>query len=293
MACCCCNKVKRVNIFNIKIPECRCGGSVKFEGSIYKTLLCNKGCKCVQFFLGDPISYKCYNITKEDKIKTQEYCKKTDTSFYIHCPLITNLAKENSKSSIDFLAKELDVIKDLPASCVLHIGKVGTINNVANNINYLSNSGKIPLSTDTRTPFKLLLENAAGQGTELGKNWDEIRHLYEALDYTRVGVCIDTQHAFASGMCAFQTHEDVVKLFEEASHITKDGISMIHINDSLKLFNSNVDRHAPLSKGHIWYKEQEGLNTLLDFTYGNSIDLISETSDPTSDINIIGKYITP
>jgi endonuclease IV len=140
-------------------------------------------------------------------------------------------------------------------------------------------------------PFKLLLENAAGQGTELGRNWEEIRHLYEALDHTKIGICVDTQHAFASSMCSFQTHEDVVNLFDEASYITKQGISMIHLNDSTKQFKSNVDRHAPVSKGHMWYKEQESFNTLLDFAYGNCIDLISETSDPNNDINIINNYM--
>jgi deoxyribonuclease-4 len=296
MDCCCCtetfnDKIKKINKLNIKIPECRCGDSIRFEGSIYKTLLKNNNCKCKQFFLGDPINYKCYNITEDDKIKTQEFCKKTDTTFYIHCPFVANLAKDNSHKSIEVLSNELNVVKDLPAACVLHIGKVGTIKNVADNLNYLTNIGKLPISTDTKVPFKLLLENAAGQGTELGRNWEEIRHLYEALDHTKVGICIDTQHAFASNMCSFQTHQDVVNLFDEASYITKQGISMIHLNDSFKPINSNVDRHAPVSKGHIWYKEKESFETLLDFAYGNCIDLISETSDPNNDIDIINNYM--
>lgn len=291
MDCCCCVKVKKINKLNIKIPECRCGGSIKFEGSIYKTLINNKGCKCNQFFLGDPINYKCYKITEDDKNKTQKYCKDTDTTFYIHCPFIANLAKENSENSIDVISNELNVVSDLPAACVLHIGKVGTLKNVADNINYLNNIKKLPISTDTKVPYKLLLENASGQGTELGRNWEEIRKLYEAIDYTKIGLCIDTQHAFASGMCSFESHEDVVNLFDEASYICKQGISMIHLNDSLKTFKSNVDRHAPISKGHIWYSKKEGLETLLDYTYGNCIDLISETQEPINDIDIVQSYI--
>lgn len=56
------------------------------------------------------------------------------------------------------------------------------------------------------------------------------------MDYTRVGLCIDTQHAFAFGICKFQTYEDVIKLFDMSNSITN------------KLYMSNNDRHSPALK---------------------------------------------
>src|SRR5690606_22896129 len=143
----------------------------------------------------------------------------------------------------------------------------------------------------SRVPFHLLLEIAAGQGSELGRSWEEIRHLYEALDYTRVGLCVDTQHAFASGMCSFQTHEDVVKLFDAANGIAPKGISMIHLNDSTKPFGSQVDRHASLRNGYIWSESDEGLKSLIKISKSYGMDLVSETDDPVSDSILVNNYM--
>jgi deoxyribonuclease-4 len=242
-------------------------------------------------FLGNPTTYECKTITFEDKQRTLDYCLQTDTSFYIHCPYVANLAKPECTKSINIINKQLDTISGLPAACVLHIGKVGTIENVAQHINEIQTTGHLPLSNHSRVPFHLLLEIAAGQGSELGRSWEEIRHLYEALDYTRIGLCIDTQHAFASGMCSFQTHEDVVNLFDAANYIAPKGISMIHINDSAREFGSQIDRHSALRTGHIWYNSDEGLRSLIKLSKDYGMDLISETDNPIGDSMLIQQYM--
>lgn len=262
-----------------------------FIKSLHDTVSSQPTCKCVQMFLGDPITYDCRTITQEDKQRTLEYCTRTDTSFYIHCPLIANLAKSDCARSINVISKELDAVAGLPGACVLHIGKVGTIENVAQRINEIQATGHLPTSHHSRVPFHLLLEIAAGQGSELGRSWEEIRHLYEALDYTRVGLCVDTQHAFASGMCSFQTHEDVVRLFDAANSIAPKGISMIHLNDSTKPFGSQVDRHAPLRNGYIWSESDEGLKSLIKISKSYGMDLVSETDDPVSDSILVNHYM--
>jgi deoxyribonuclease-4 len=260
-------------------------------GSLYDTISSQPGCKCTQMFLGDPVTYNCQTITKEDKNRTLEYCTRTDTTFYIHCPLIANLAKPDCSRSVNVISKELDAVSGLPGACVLHIGKVGTIENVAQRINEIQGNGHLPVSHHSRVPFHLLLEIAAGQGTELGRSWEEIRHLYEALDHSRVGLCVDTQHAFASGMCSFQTHEDVVRLFDSATNIAPKGISMIHLNDSAKPFGSRVDRHASLRNGHIWSQSDEGLRSLIEISKSYGMDLVSETDDPASDSVLVDYYM--
>lgn len=296
MACCCDHKPLRLNV---RKPGHRCGATVPFLGTLSQTVSFLDGCNCCQTFMGSPISYECATITPEDKTITANHCLDTDTTFYIHCPLIANLAKTNCKPAINVISKQLDIVSGLPGACVLHVGKglssgasskKGTIENVAQNINAIQASGHLPASHHQRIPFHLLLEVAAGQGTELGKTWEEIRHLYEALDSTRVGLCIDTQHAFASGMCSFQTHEDVVKLWDMVSSIAPKGISMVHLNDSTKAFGSRVDRHAPLRQGHIWHNSDEGLHSLIKIASECGLDLVSETKDPFGDIALIKSY---
>jgi deoxyribonuclease-4 len=272
--------------------------TMPYVGNLYDTVSMggSSPLKCVQTFLGDPTTYNCASVSAAEKQLTAEYCVAHDTTFYVHCPLITNLAKtRGAGQSIRVVSDELDVVAGLPAACVLHVGKhlngKGSIETLGRNINDLELNGHLPRSHHQRVPFHLLLEIAAGQGTELGRNWEEIRHLYEALDYTRVGLCIDTQHAYASGMCEFQTHEQVVKLFDSAGSIVHRGVSMVHLNDSEKPFGSQVDRHAPLTRGYIWNRNQEGLKSLVNLSKDIGMDLISETSDPLADNLLVAQYM--
>lgn len=92
-------------------------------------------------------------------------------------------------------------------------------------------------------------------------------------------------------MCSFQTHEDVVKLFDDANSITPKGISMIHLNDSAKEFGSQVDRHAALRTGHIWYHSDEGLKSLIKISKDYGMDLISETDNPIGDSMLVERYM--
>ena len=185
---------------------CRCGADVSLQRTLYSTVS-SAGTKCCQLYLGNYLSYNCRTLSKEDKEQTLEYCEKHGCSFYVHCPLIANLAKVDSHDSVRVVSKELDNIADLPCACVLHVGKVGSIEQVAANIDDIITAGFIEHSSFERVPYKLLLETAAGQGSELGRNWEEMRHLYEGIDKTRIGICLDTQHAFAAGMCSFADHE--------------------------------------------------------------------------------------
>ena len=92
-------------------------------------------------------------------------------------------------------------------------------------------------------------------------------------------------------MCSFQTHEDVVKLFDAANSITRKGISMIHLNDSAKEWESRVDRHAPLRTGYIWTQSDEGLQSLIHISQDYGLDLISETDNPVADSLLVSHYM--
>ena len=101
-------------------------------------------------------------------------------------------------------------------------------------------------------PCALLVENAAGAGGTVGRSFDELaRILAAAGDDDRLGVCLDTQHLFASGV-SYATPEDadaVVADLERAVGLER--LACLHLNDSKVPLGANRDRHENLGAGEI------------------------------------------
>lgn len=102
--------------------------------------------------------------------------------------------------------------------------------------------------------FKVLtcFENAAGQGTNVGYRFEHIARLIDLTeDKKRVGVCFDTQHAFAAGY-DIRTEAGYKKVFNELDKIVGiNWLNCFHLNDSKKELGSRVDRHEHIGKGFI------------------------------------------
>lgn len=271
---------------------CRYGSHIQLQSTLFQTI-CHDNCKCCQIYLGNKLSYQCRDLSFEDKQMTYDYCMLHNKSFYVHCPLITNLAKSDDNDPINIktmniIAKELLQIQYLPAACVLHIGHGDSLNNITNRLNYLDNANYLKLS-NTRVNKPLLLEVAAGQKNELGKTLEEVRHIFEGLDKNKIGICLDTQHLYASSMCNFNNHESVVKLFDDIESITS--IGLVHLNDSKKEFGSKVDRHASLGNGYIWSRDMESLHSIINICTEKQIDIVTETDDSYNDELLIKSII--
>lgn len=108
---------------------------------------------------------------------------------------------------------------------------------------------------------RLLIENNAGLGGCVGAKFQEIRQMLDALDNdSRVAVCYDTCHAFASGYDE-RTVEDVKKTIDELDRVIgMDRVMVVHANDSVTGLGSNRDRHANIGTGQIG---EEGFKALL------------------------------
>lgn len=97
-----------------------------------------------------------------------------------------------------------------------------------------------------------VIENTAGQGSNVGNRFEEIRTIIEHVDdKSRVGVCIDTCHAFTAGyeMNTLEGYGLTWKKFDEI--IGFEYLKGMHINDSKKELGSRVDRHDNIGKGFI------------------------------------------
>ena len=95
-----------------------------------------------------------------------------------------------------------------------------------------------------------VIENTAGQGTNLGFQFEHLAEIIDQVDdKSRVGVCIDTCHAFAAGY-DLQTAESCTTVFAEFDRIVGfDFLRGMHLNDSKKGLGSRVDRHHSLGEG--------------------------------------------
>ena len=124
-----------------------------------------------------------------------------------------------------------------------------------------------------------VIENTAGQGTNLGHTFEQIAHIIDRVeDKSRVGVCIDTAHTLAAGY-DIKTTEGFIDTFNKFDKII--GFSYLrgmHINDSKKDLASKVDRHDSIGKGLM------GLTTfkmLMNDPRFDNIPMILETPDET------------
>ena len=125
----------------------------------------------------------------------------------------------------------------------------------------------------------LVIENTAGQGSNLGYRFEHLRYLIDkTADKSRVGVCLDTAHMFAAGydIRSKEAYEATMKEFDEV--VGFEYLKGMHINDSKAKFASRVDRHQSLGKGEIGL---DAFRFIMQDPRLDNIPLILETIDDT------------
>lgn len=123
-----------------------------------------------------------------------------------------------------------------------------------------------------------VIENTAGQGTNLGHRFEHLATIIEQVDdKSRVGVCIDTCHAFAAGYDLRSAEATTATLDEFARVVGFDYLRGMHLNDAKSEFASRVDRHHSLGHGNIGL---EAFATLMRDPRIDGIPLILETIEP-------------
>jgi AP endonuclease-1 len=101
----------------------------------------------------------------------------------------------------------------------------------------------------------IVLENSAGQGNSVGSKFEELRKIIDRVkEQERIGVCLDTCHLFAAGydIRSEAAYQKTMRHFDET--IGFGFLRGIHLNDSKAEFNSGLDRHENIGKGHIGIK---------------------------------------
>jgi probable endonuclease 4 len=124
---------------------------------------------------------------------------------------------------------------------------------------------------------KLVIENTAGQGSNLGYKFEHLAHLIDKInDRGRVGVCLDTCHTFAAGY-DLRSNEAYAKTMRDFDAIVGyEFLSAMHLNDSKFGINSRKDRHESLGKGHLGI---DAFKNIINDERIGEIPLILETID--------------
>jgi len=126
---------------------------------------------------------------------------------------------------------------------------------------------------------KLVIENTAGQGTNLGYKFEHLAYIIERIDdKSRVGVCLDTCHTFTAGydLRTPETYEHTMSEFDRI--VGFEYLCAMHINDSKPPLGAKVDRHQSLGMGELGW---EPFRLIMNDDRMNDMPLILETIDET------------
>ena len=195
-----------------------------------------------------------------------------------HASYLINLASENR----ELRTRSRDAFADELARCdilgipylVLHPGAAGTapVNKA---------TARVAKALDQifkrrpRLRTMPLLETTAGQGTTLGRSFDELGAILDKLAHPeRVGVCIDTCHVFAAGYDIRRPEAYAQMISEAERRVGLRRIRCWHLNDSLRELGSHRDRHAHIGRGHIG---MAGFRNLLADPRFRDVPMILET----------------
>lgn len=130
-----------------------------------------------------------------------------------------------------------------PGSHLKEVDEETCLNTIADSIN---------MALDKVPDVMAVIENTAGQGTNVGYKFEHIAYIIDRIkDKSRVGVCLDTCHTFTAGY-DLSSKEAYEKTFEDFDRIVgMKYLKAIHLNDSKKELSSKVDRHDSIGKGLI------------------------------------------
>ncbi len=205
------------------------------------------GANTFMIYTGAPQNTKRSPIEKLKIEEGKEFMAKNNISeIVVHAPYIINLAsyKEDTYNlAIDFLKQEIDRTTAIGSDyIVLHPGAFTDktaeygIERIANGLN--------EVLTENTKPF-ICLETMAGKGSEVGRNFEELKAIIDKVDRNeKIGICLDTCHLHDSGYDIVNDFDNVMKYFDNI--IGLDKVKVIHVNGSLNKCGAKKDRHANL-----------------------------------------------
>jgi len=234
------------------------------------------GCETLQIFSRNPRGWRFSPLDPHQvelfKVKARE---EGLHPLVVHMPYLPNLASPDEglyRRSVASLRAEVERCHLLGAQyLVTHVGK-SMGDEPERSLERVARSLTVALEEEGPG---VLLENTAGQGSELGASlWELGEIIAMAENHPRLGVCVDTAHAFQAGY-AIHTPEGLEAFLEELDHLLGLGrLRLLHLNDSRTPLGSRVDRHWHIGEGHIGL---EGFRLIIGHPLLRHLPAIMET----------------
>lgn len=205
-----------------------------------------RGSTIVQIMIGKPTAWKGHELDFPGGAPAfKEAAAEAGIGVYVHAPYIINVASINNRVRIPsrkILQSQLDLAAEIGAlGLIVHGGHVGDADLEIGYDNWRKALDAVEMSVP------ILIENTAGGDGAVARGADRLAGLWEAVragkDGERVGFCLDTCHAWASG-------EEMPGLADRVRSAT-GRIDLVHVNDSRDEQGSGADRHANLGQGLI------------------------------------------
>lgn len=216
------------------------------------------GCQAIQIFTRNRMQWNAKPLADEEVEQYHQAWKEVARGFPVmaHDSYLINLGSPDpeklEKSRAAFL-EEVDRAEQLgvrfvvfhPGSHLNQITVEACIERIADSLNRI-------IRERHDSHVQILIENTAGQGSNIGYRFEHIHAILEQVKHPeRFGVCIDTCHALAAGY-AIATAEGCQRVLEEFDRVVGlHWIKAFHVNDSKKPLGSRVDRHEHIGQGCI------------------------------------------
>jgi len=216
------------------------------------------GADCIQIFGASPRMWYAKLPSAEEVKKFKDEEKRSGVGpTYLHAPYLINLGTPNG----DLLSKSVKNLSDHfkiaeligAAGVIFHIGSSAGMDKEKSREQVIKAIKKV--LEDVPGKSFLVMENAAGGGEKIGKTAEELGLIFKKVGSKRLKVCLDTAHAFESGIIKEYSAPEIKRFVEEWDKaIGLEKIVAIHANDSKTPWNSHNDRHENIGEGHIGLK---------------------------------------
>jgi deoxyribonuclease-4 len=238
------------------MPDFIVGAHVSSSGGIFNAIPNGEKieAEAIQIFASPPQTWRQTNHKPEAIEKFRELHEASGINdVWIHNIYLANLAAEDPeqlKKSIDSVQFSLRIADAIGAEgVVLHTGshKGRGMDAVADQVA----DALVEILKDAPGTALLALEDMAGQGGQIGKDFSDLGLLLKRVKSDRLQICLDTAHAFAAGYDIATSEGIEVAMTEFDDEIGLEHLAVVHANDSKIALGGQRDRHENIGEGHI------------------------------------------
>lgn len=228
-----------------------------------------------QFFTRNPRGGSAKPLDLEDIKAFEKYRKENGiVSVLAHAPYTMNACAKDPhlrEFAAEMMADDISRLENIEGAMYnFHPGShVGQGEEAG--INFIAKMLNSIIKPEQKT--LILLETMAGKGSEIGRNFEEIKAITDKVELNeKLGVCLDTCHIFDGGYDIVNNLDGVLDEFDKVIGLSK--LKAIHLNDSMNYLGCHKDRHAKIGEGGIGL---EAIKTIINHPALRELPFFLET----------------